>query len=224
MASTGFALSRLYADRQPLRARQLLADVALLVWCVFWVRLADRIGDGVRALAGPAEEVERAGAGLRQRLEDAGGRVEDVPLLGDSLAEPLRAAARAGGGLAGAGRNGQDVVDDLALWLSLPVLVLPVLWAIWRWLPWRLRWVREAAAARSLQGAPGGDAVLAARAVASQPLTALAVLPRGDLKGWRRGDPVATARLARLELAALGLRGTFDEDSAVLDASHEAHA
>jgi hypothetical protein len=75
-----------------------------------------------------------------------------------------------------------------------------------RWLPWRAGWLRDAhAAERLLAGTPDLE-LLAARAVATAPLPALAGLPAGTGAAWRAGDPDATRALAALELARLGLR------------------
>ncbi len=94
--------------------------------------------------------------------------------------------------------------------LAVVLVVLPVGWLLLRWLPWRLRWLREAAAADRLTGR-GADGVtdlelLAARAMATAPLPQLARLPAGTGAGWRAGDPAALRALAALELDRLGLR------------------
>jgi hypothetical protein len=80
-------------------------------------------------------------------------------------------------------------------------------WLLARWLPWRLRWVREAsAAARLMRGAEPDLELLAARAVATAPLRRLAALPPGTGEAWRAGDPAAVRALAALEAGRLGLR------------------
>jgi hypothetical protein len=86
------------------------------------------------------------------------------------------------------------------------LVVLPVGWLLLRWLPWRLRWAREASAAATLlQGTPDLH-VLAARALATAPLPRLAALPAGTGAAWQAGDPAAVRALAGLELRRLGLR------------------
>jgi hypothetical protein len=84
--------------------------------------------------------------------------------------------------------------------------VLPVGWLLVRWLPWRLRYAREAGAARRLlAGAPDLE-ILAARALATAPLPRLAALPPGTGSAWHAGDPTALRALASVELGRLGLR------------------
>jgi hypothetical protein len=197
---------QLYAHRSALRARQLAADVGMLVWIVLWVVLARAAHGAVLALAGPGQAVEDLGDSVAGNMASAAGVAEDVPLVGDELAAPFDALSRAGGSVTGAAQGAQDAVGTLATILTLLLIVLPVGWLLLRWLPWRLRYAREAGAAvRLLTGTPDLE-LLAARALATAPLPRLAALPAGTGTGWRTGDPAAVASLAGLELGRLGLR------------------
>jgi hypothetical protein len=120
----------------------------------------------------------------------------------------------------GAGQAAQDAVATLALVLAVVLVALPVGWLVLKWLPWRLRYAREAGAARRLLGGTPDLEILAARAVATAPLPRLAALPKGTGAAWRGGDPAAVRALAGLELERLGLRlpatasaGTTDPSS-----------
>ncbi|HLZ38626.1 MAG TPA: hypothetical protein VKP64_12925, partial [Mycobacteriales bacterium] len=124
----------------------------------------------------------------------------------DELAVPLRTARDAAAALAATGRTAQATVDHLALWLAVLVGALPVVVALAVWLPRRLRWVREARAVTRLQ-ATGGLELLAWRALVNRPLRVLARAGVRDPAGaLRAGDAGAVARLAALELSAVGLR------------------
>jgi hypothetical protein len=201
---------RLYADRPDRRARQVAADVGLLAWAVLWVLVARAVHAAVLVLADPGRAVEDLGRSISDTMGSAAGAAGDVPLVGDDLAGPLSALGRAGGAVAGAGQSTQDAVATLATVLAVVLVVLPVGWLLLRWLPWRLRWAREARAAdRLLSDQRLGAAdleLLAARALATAPLPALAALPAGTGSGWRAGDPAAVRALAGLELDRLGLR------------------
>ncbi|MER5254104.1 hypothetical protein [Streptomyces sp. NPDC002855] len=80
------------------------------------------------------------------------------------------------------------------------------------WLPRRLRWIRQAAAAQELAASDDGRELLALRALL-RPLDEVArtayELPgatAGSLaEGWRGGDPVVIDALAEAELVRLGL-------------------
>lgn len=193
----------LYAPSPVLRGRQLAADVGLLAWLVVWVLVGRTVHGAVLALAGPGRAVEDLGASVAGSMSSAAQAAEEVPVVGDELAAPLDALGSAGGSVVGAGQAAQDAVGTLATVLAVVLVVLPVGWLLLRWLPWRLGWVRDAGAARRLVAADPD--VLAARALATAPLSRLAALPPGTADAWRAGDPVATRVLAGVELTRLGL-------------------
>ncbi len=196
---------QLYASSPVLRTRQLAADAGLLAWLVLWLLVARVVHGAVMALAGPGQAVEDLGSSVAGNMGSAAGVAEDVPVVGDELSAPFDALADAGGSVTGAGRAAQDAVGTLAAVLAVVLVVLPVGWLLLRWLPWRLRWARDAAAARTmLRGTPDLH-VLAARALATAPLPDLAALPAGTGAAWQSGDPAAVRALAELELRRLGV-------------------
>lgn len=194
---------RLYADSPTVRARQVAADLGMAAWLVLWVLVARTVHGAVLVLAEPGRAVEDLGTSVADNMSSAARAAEDVPLVGDELAAPLEALGSAGGSVGGAGQAAQDAVGTLATVLAVVLVVLPVGWALLRWLPWRLGWSRAAGAARQLAAADPD--VLAARALATAPLSRLAALPPGTADAWRAGDPVATQALAAVELERLGL-------------------
>ncbi|MGY1746971.1 hypothetical protein [Blastococcus sp. SYSU D00695] len=198
---------RLYAQRPDTRLTQVLADVGMLVWVVAWVLVARAVHGAVLLLARPGEAVESLGASVADSMGSAAEVAEDVPVVGDELSAPFDALGSAGDSVGGAGQSATDAVGTLAFWLAVVLVVLPVGWLLLRWLPWRLGWAREAAAASRLLDSRTPDlALLAARAVATAPLPRLAALPSGTGAAWRAGDPAATRALAALEVERLGLR------------------
>jgi hypothetical protein len=196
---------RLYAERPGLRLRQLGADVGLLAWLVGWALVARAVHAAVLALAGPGEAVANLGRSVAGDMGSAADAARGVPLVGDGLARPFRALGAVGNEVGGAGQAAQDAVHRLAVVLAVLLVLLPVGWLLLRWLPWRLRSAREAAAAAGLAGRGDLD-LLAARALATAPLPRLAALPPGTAGAWRDGDPAAARALAELELGRLGLR------------------
>ena len=195
----------LYAQHPILRARQVAADLGMLAWIVLWVVVARVVHGAVLVLAEPGRAVEDLGRSVAGSMDSASAAAEDLPVIGDELSAPFDALAGAGGSVSGAGQSAQDAVDTLALVLAVVLVLLPVGWLLARWLPWRLRFAREAGAARRmLSGTPDLE-LLAARAVATAPLPRLAALPAGTGAAWRAGDPGAVEALASLELDRLGL-------------------
>lgn len=196
---------RLYARRPALRVRQLAADAGLLLWTLAWVLVALAVHRAVLVLAEPGRAVERLGGSVAGSMASAARTAGRVPGIGGGLAAPFRSLGRAGTSVGGTGQDVQSAVGTLAAVLAVVLVVLPVGWALARWLPWRVRWVREAAAAgRILAGTPDLD-LLAARAAATASLPRLAALPAGTGAAWRAGDRAAVGALAAVELERLGL-------------------
>ena len=196
----------LYAQHPAVRARQGAADLGMLAWAVLWVLVARVVHRAVLALAAPGRAIEDLGASVAGNMTSAAEAAGGVPLVGDELAAPFEALSSASGSVRGAGQAAQDAVGTLALVLAVVLVVLPVGWLVLTWLPWRLRYVREAGAARRLLSGTPDLEILAARAMATAPLPRLAALPAGTGAAWRAGDPAAVRALAGLELARLGLR------------------
>jgi hypothetical protein len=194
---------RPYARGTVVRTRQVAADVGVVAWLVLWVLVARAVHGAVLVLAEPGQAVEDLGSSVAGSMSSAAEAAGRVPVVGDELAAPLEALAGAGASVGGAGQAAQDAAGTVAGMLAAALVVLPVGWALLRWLPWRLRWARDARAADRL--AVADPHVLAARALATAPLPVLARLPAGTAAAWRDGDPAATAALAALELDRLGV-------------------
>ncbi len=202
-----------YAAPPARRARQVAADVGVLVWAVVCVIAGVVVHGAVDALAAPALSLASGATGLGRQLGGAADAAGSVPLVGDELASPLSGASGSALDLAAAGTDLATTIGHLATVLGLAVALLPLALVLAVWLPVRLRFARRAGAASAWLGGEDGDDAAAAgrsdllawRALSSQPLAALARVspdPFGDL---RRGDPTTTAALAALERRSLGL-------------------
>jgi len=198
---------KIYADRFPTAVRQFLTDLLVVVWVYAAIRFALWLHDVVEKLAVPGQKLEGAGGGLADNLADAGGKVGRVPIVGDELTAPFTRAADAARSVAEAGRDQQELVGQLALGLTVAVLVFPLGLVLFGWLPLRLRWMRRAGAAKALAGVPAGPGLLARRALAGQPLANQTRIAPDVAEAWRRGDDATVDALAALELRELGLRG-----------------
>ncbi|GAA0812659.1 hypothetical protein [Spirilliplanes yamanashiensis] len=199
---------RIYADRLPTVLRQVATDLFMILWVYAWVRVALYLHDLVEKLAVPGQKLEGAGTGIADGLADAGGKVGRVPLVGDELTAPFTRAADAARSLAGAGRDQQEFVADLAIAVAVGLVAFPIGLVLFGWLPRRLRWMRRAAVASAVATRPAGTDLLALRALATRPLDQLARLGPDVAESWRRGDPATVTALADLELRDLGLRAT----------------
>ena len=195
-----------YAQHPAVRLRQVAADVGMLAWAVVWVLVARAVHAAVLVLAEPGRAVEDLGRSVAGNMNSAADAAEGVPLVGDELAAPFGSLADASGAVSGAGQSAKDAVSTLAMLLAVVLVLLPVGWLMLRWLPARLRYAREAGAARRLLAGTPDLEILAARALSTAPLPRLAALPAGTGAAWRVGDPTAVRALAGLEVGRLGLR------------------
>jgi hypothetical protein len=195
----------MYADRPATAVRQVLTDIAVVLWVYVWVRVALWTQDQVQKLGVPGQKLEAAGGGIADNLADAGGKVGRVPLVGEDLTAPFGRAAEAARGVAEAGRQQQDAVQTMGWVSAAAVLVVPFALVLFLWLPRRLRWMRRAAVARTVRDQPVGPDLLALRALATRPLDELAALGPEIAQSWRDGDRTAVQALAALELRDLGL-------------------
>lgn len=193
---------KLYAEVPYYRTRQILFDAAVAVWCIGWIRIGMWINTLVNRLQGPGRAIEDAGSDLADNLNSVSERVGGVPLVGDTLRAPFEAAAGAGTALQQAGQTHQDVIHTLALWLGVLFAIIPIGYVLLRFLPARLRWIREASAADQLRIDADDLQLFAIRAVATRPLYELRRACSDPAGCLARGE---FEPLAALELGALGL-------------------
>lgn len=201
----------LYADLPARRARQISADVLVLLWVAVWAWVGKAVHDATMQLAEPGRRLEEAGDGLRDRLRTAGDSVDDLPVLEDRVAEPFRSSAEAGVRVADAGRDMVEAVERLATTLGWVTALVPIIIVTALWFTVRARFVRRARAARSLIDSTHDLDLFALRAMANQPMTRLAKISPDPVGAWRAGDPGVIRELAVLELADCGLRPPRDD-------------
>lgn len=197
---------KLYADASAHRARQIVADLLVVLWVLAWLRLADVVHDATLALAVPGEQLEQAGSGLAERLRDAGASVGEIPLVGDDVRSPFDGAGRAADQIAAAGAAQVEAVHTLAIWLAVAVAAIPILVVLAVHLPLRWRFVRRATAGQRFVDSGSDVDLFALRAMTNQPLHRLARISRDPVTAWRRGDADVVRALALLEMRDVGLR------------------
>lgn len=193
---------KIYAELPGLRVRQLLSDAAVLAWILVWVWIGLRVKELVEALAAPGQRLEDAGGSLAGSAARLGGRADDLPLLGKRLGDAFGTVADGGRALERAGVAQQHAVHTLAIWLGVAIALAPIMWALVRYVPGRVRWVREATAATQLRDGGVDLRLFALRALANTPLSELRRIsadPAGDYAAGRY------EALAAVELGSLGL-------------------
>ena len=196
---------RPYSTRPAQMSLQVLCDLATVAWTGGWVVVARAVGDSIRATARVGFALQSGAGGVASNLRDAGRGVSQVPLVGGPLGAPLTSAAGAAGGVAGAGHDLGDRIVGAATPVELAVAIVPVVPVIVVWLVRRSRFALRAGAYAQLARLPGGDSLLALRALAGRSPSRLARID-ADLAGaWRRDDPEVIGRLADLELRLSGV-------------------
>lgn len=197
---------KLYADTTARRTRQILADVGVLVWVAIWSWMGRQVHDAVAQLRGPAASLENAGASVHNSLSGAGSQAEQIPIVGTDMRRWLEQAAGSGTRLRDAGQSMIDVVETAATWLGWSTALVPILTVggLWLWL--RARFVRRATSAQRFIDTSEDLDLFALRALARQPMTALARISPDPAGAWRRQEPAMVRALAALQLHHEGLR------------------
>lgn len=196
---------KLYADTPSRRVAQLFADLLTVAWIAGWVLLGRFVHEMVSALAVPGEKMDDAGTSLSAKLLEAAGKVDDLPLVKDGIAVPFEGAAAAADQLRVAGEAQVVAVSSIATGLAIAVVVIPVLMWLMVYVPVRWRFIRNATSTQRFLEAGTGADLVALRAMATQPLHKLVKISDDPVKAWRDGDADVVARLAELELKAVGL-------------------
>ncbi|MCT7657703.1 hypothetical protein [Mycobacterium deserti] len=185
---------------------QLVSDIAVFVWTAIWVLVGTAVHAAVSTIADVGRQVEVGANGVSENLDTAGDRTDDVPLVGDALSKPLRAASEAALDIAGAGHSLDTTASWLAWVLAIAVAAPPILFVGMPWLVLRIRFFRRKWTAITLAATPAGEQLLALRALANRPLAKLVAVNDDPVNAWRSYDSVAIRGLAALELRAAGVQ------------------
>jgi len=201
---------KIWSELPIARTKEQVADLATLVWVVFWGSIVWQLFQFLAGFAEAGRTIRAGGDGLVQGGRDLGESLAGLPLVGSQVRDIARDA------IGGAGRPLSDFGTQLEQFIFVVAVVLALLLALvtlgpWlnRYLPWRWERLRRVRAAhRAIRVAPRtGDAsverTLAMRAVSRLDYSTLLEYspdPLGDWAGGRHD------RLARAELASVGLR------------------
>ena len=187
---------------------QLTSDAVVVVWTIVWVLVGLAVHSAVSSIAAVGRQLNDGATGVSDNLNSAGDSTDDVPLVGEALSKPLRAASRAALDIAGAGHSLDSTATWLAVVLGLAVAAPPILFVALPWLVLRIRFFRRKWTALTLAATPAGEQLLALRALANRPLAKLAAVSIDPVGAWRRDDAIAIRGLANLELRSSGIRRT----------------
>jgi hypothetical protein len=88
---------------------------------------------------------------------------------------------------------------------GLVVAGVPSLVVLWVWLRGRIAFVRRASSVRSLLALPGGEDLLALRALTGRDAKAALAVSPDPVAAWRAGEPAVVRRLADVALREAGV-------------------
>jgi hypothetical protein len=201
---------RIWSELPGARLREQVADLATVLWLLFWGSLAWNL---FQLLAGFAE-AGRMVRGGGQTMIDAGRNLGDafagIPVVGEGLRNVTQNAfAGAGSPIADFGTSIEQFILLVATVLALLLAAVPIIPWLSRYLPWRVeRLSRMRSGYRAIRRAPNVtrervEEVLAMRAVTRLDYPTLLSYTPDPLGDWATGR---YDRLARAELASVGLR------------------
>jgi hypothetical protein len=201
---------KIWSEMRLARMKEQVADVATLIWVVFWGSIVWQLFVFLTSFAEAGRAVRAGGLSMVRSGVDLGNSLAGLPLVGSQVRDIAR------DGFAGAGLPISDFGTELEQFILVVALVLALLLAIvtmapWlaRYLPWRWeRLQRVRAAHRAIRTAPDVadhriQQALAMRAVTRLDYSTLLEYTPDPLGDWASGRH---DRLARAELASVGLR------------------
>lgn len=194
-----------YATTPVRMTAQLVSDLLVAAWITVWVMVGLAVHHAVALIAGVGRQVNDSANGISDNLSSAGDSADRIPLVGDTVAKPLRAASEVALDLAGAGQNLNSTATWLAVLLAIAVAAPPILAVGMPWLFLRIRFFRRKWTVIALAQTPAGEQLLALRALANRPLRRLTEVSEDPVGAWRRQDPTAVRGLAALELRSAGV-------------------
>lgn len=205
----------LWSERPGARIRQIVADVATLIWVAFWISVGVSLYAFLAQLAGAGRFMSDSGAGLRGLGERLGGALQRIPLVGEGVADGVRTGfTDVAGPMIRFGGDLERLLVFVAALLGLLLAAVAIVPWMNRYLPWRIAaWRRLNAGARAIRrrrfaaSAPIREAdlerLLASRALHRLEYDELLEFTPDPFGDWLAGRH---ERLARAELDRVGLR------------------
>lgn len=201
---------KIWSELPVARVKEQVADLATLVWLLFWGNLVWHLFQFLVGFAQAGRTIRGGGAAMIQSGVDLGESLAGVPLVGPGVRDIVRDA------FGGAGRPLSDFGGELERFIVVVAVVLALLLALvtigpWlnRYLPWRWTRLRQVRAAhRVIRRAHDLDdrqveQALAMRAISRLDYATLLEFSPDPFGDWATGR---LDRLARAELASVGLR------------------
>jgi hypothetical protein len=196
---------KLYADTSARRTRQIIWDVLAVLFIALWVWIGVLVHDAIAQLGAVGTQMENVGTSLNEDLTAMGTTLGGVPLIGEGIRAPFDSAADAANTITEAGINQRETVEQVALIAAMALVLGPITGILALWIIPRALWVVRAHRTAMVAAAPGGEDLLALRALTRRPMAELLAVHSDPANAWREGDPAVVAALATLERRAVGI-------------------
>jgi hypothetical protein len=201
---------KIWSELRVARLKEQVADLATLVWVLFWGNIAWQLFQFLAGFAEAGRTIRSGGQSMVQSGRDLGDSLAGLPFVGSQVHDIARDAfAGAGQPLADFGTQLEQFIFIVAVVLALLLALVTLVPWLTRYLPWRWERLRRVRAAhRVIRTAPdvGDDSIeraLAIRAFTRLDYSTLLEYTPDPLGDWVVGRH---DRLARAELASVGLR------------------
>lgn len=200
---------KLWSELPLSRTREQIADVATLVWVVFWGNIVWQLFQFLVGFAGVGRFVHEGGENMIEGGRSLGDSLQGLPLVGSQVRDLASGVFAAGGEpMSALGTELEQFIFIVSVVLALLLALVTIgPWLI-RYLPWRRdRLQRVRSAHRVIRKAPASDAgierTLAMRAISRLDYSTLLDFTPDPVGDWTSGRH---DRLAKAELASVGLR------------------
>ncbi len=184
---------------------QAFADGFVFAWGVGWALLGRFCFDLIQTLKQPAAATRNAVVDMAEKFDSAASQVSRVPGVGPTVRRPFDSATDGLESIVSSVQEQMDLIDTISTLVGWAVFVIPLVLVVAFWLPTRIRFWRESAAARALLERADATELFSLRALSSQPIRALVKISRTPVSDWIAGDSEVIEKLADLELRRLGI-------------------
>ena len=204
---------KIWSELPRAQAREVLADVATVIWVGFWGWLAWQLYSFLVQFAEAGRVIRGGGQNLGSAGRQLGDSLQGTPMVGGEIANAVRRLfVDAGQPFIQFGTELEGFILVVSAVLALIFVALPLIPWLSRYLTWRWeRLQRVRAAHQAIRQAPElatpeVERLLASRAVHRLPWDTLLEYTPDPLGDWTSGRH---DRLARAELADAGLRARW---------------
>ncbi len=197
---------KLYPDLMAPRLGYILADVSAVLWVVLWIYIGNAVYNAVHTLDGIGNGLIQNGKAVNDAVAQLQNAVGGYPLgIGPNLRDAFGALHGPPDALIQTGHGELTAVANLATLLGAIVAVIPILFVLLQFIPWRIRRTRGFRNLDYMLRQPGAGAVsttmqvLAARAIYTMPYDRLLAYSPDPISEWREGRYYNLARATMSE-------------------------